>query len=40
MPEQTTSLPIIEHWTGAEAVYVDPGHAGFHLWGKRVQAAD
>ena len=32
-------LPIIEHWKGAEAVYVDPGHAAFHLWGKKAQAA-
>lgn len=30
--------PTLEHWPGAEAVYVDPGHAGFHLWGKQAQA--
>ena len=37
VPERYSS-PIIEHWPGAESVYVAPGHAGFHLWGKRVQA--
>ena len=31
-------LPTVDHWPGAETVYVDPGHAGFHLWGKAVQA--
>lgn len=30
--------PTLDHWPGAEAVYVDPGHAGFHLWGKQAQA--
>lgn len=30
--------PTIELWKGAEAVYVNVGHAGLHLWGQSVQA--
>lgn len=30
--------PVLDHWPGSEPVYLDPGHAGFHLWGKQVQA--
>lgn len=37
VPEQYIR-PTIDLWTGAEAVYVDPGHAAFHIWGQQVQA--